>query len=115
MSSVLLIDDHAMFREGLTLALVQADPTLQIHCVASGLEALQLIQSETTISTVMMDYYLPDIGGGRCCSVCVNSVRACAYSHCQRRKIRMMCDMHWPVVPMVSSINQQTVKPCLPR
>ena len=64
MSSVLLIDDHAMFREGLTLALVQADPTLQIHCVASGLEALQLIQSETTISTVMMDYYLPDIGGG---------------------------------------------------
>lgn len=64
MSSVLLIDDHAMFREGLTLALVQADPTLQIHCVASGLEALQLVQSETTISTVMMDYYLPDIGGG---------------------------------------------------
>lgn len=64
MSSVLLIDDHAMFREGLTLALVQADPTLQIHSVASGNEALQLVQTETAISTVMMDYYLPDIGGG---------------------------------------------------
>jgi DNA-binding NarL/FixJ family response regulator len=63
-SSVLLIDDHAMFREGLTLALVQADPTLQIHSVASGTEALQLVQTETAISTVMMDYYLPDIGGG---------------------------------------------------
>lgn len=64
MSSVLLIDDHAMFREGLTLALTQADPTLQIHCVASGTEALQLLQTETAISTAMMDYYLPDIGGG---------------------------------------------------
>ncbi len=64
MSSVLLIDDHAMFREGLTLALVQADPTLQIHSVASGNEALQLVQTEIAISTVMMDYYLPDIGGG---------------------------------------------------
>lgn len=64
MSSVLLIDDHAMFREGLTLALTQADPTLHIHCVASGNEALQLLQTETAISTAMMDYYLPDIGGG---------------------------------------------------
>ncbi len=64
MSSVLLIDDHAMFREGLTLALTQADPTLQIHCVASGNEALQLLETETSISTAMMDYYLPDIGGG---------------------------------------------------
>ncbi len=64
MSSVLLIDDHAMFREGLTLALMQADPSLQIHSVASGNEALQLLQTETAISTVMMDYYLPDIGGG---------------------------------------------------
>ncbi|MFC7288296.1 response regulator [Herminiimonas glaciei] len=64
MSSVLLIDDHAMFREGLTLALTQADPTLHIHCVASGNEALQLLETETAISTAMMDYYLPDIGGG---------------------------------------------------
>lgn len=64
MSCVLLIDDHAMFREGLTLALAQADPTLQIHSVASGNEGLQLLQTEPAISVVMMDYYLPDIGGG---------------------------------------------------
>ncbi|WP_269749192.1 response regulator [Herbaspirillum autotrophicum] len=60
---MLLIDDHAMFREGLTLALAQADPTLQIHSVASGAEALELLQTEPAITTVMMDYYLPDIGG----------------------------------------------------
>ena len=64
MSCVLLIDDHAMFREGLTLALAQADPALQIHSVASGAEALELLQTEPAITTIMMDYYLPDIGGG---------------------------------------------------
>lgn len=53
MSCVLLIDDHAMFREGLTLALAQADPTLQIHSVASGTEALALLHSEPAITTII--------------------------------------------------------------
>jgi DNA-binding NarL/FixJ family response regulator len=59
----LLVDDHAMFREGLLLTIAQADPSLTVHDVASGNAALEAVHAHTDISCVIMDYYLPDIGG----------------------------------------------------
>jgi len=61
--SVLLIDDHAMFREGLALALGQAaGPSLHLRTAASGAQALDLLK-EGPADIALMDYYLPDIGG----------------------------------------------------
>lgn len=63
-STILLIDDHTMFREGLMLALVQAAPALRIHAASSGREAIAALETHTEITAVVMDYYLPDISGG---------------------------------------------------
>lgn len=63
MTGVLLIDDHAMFREGLLLTIAKADPALTVHDVASGHAALAAVHEHADISSVIMDYYLPDIGG----------------------------------------------------
>lgn len=63
MRAVLLIDDHAMFREGLVLALTQAAPDFIVHAVSNGGEAVAALDAHADISVVMMDYYLPDLGG----------------------------------------------------
>ncbi|AZG08705.1 DNA-binding response regulator [Pigmentiphaga sp. H8] len=63
MTSALLIDDHAMFREGLALALRQAaGPSLHLRTAADGAEALALLR-DATADIALMDYYLPDLGG----------------------------------------------------
>lgn len=63
MRPILLIDDHAMFREGLVLALTQAAPDFIVHAVSSGHEALAALDAHADIGVVIMDYYLPDLGG----------------------------------------------------
>ena len=63
MRAILLVDDHAMFREGLVLALTQAAPDFTVHAVSNGSEAIAELEAHSGISVVMMDYYLPDVGG----------------------------------------------------
>jgi len=63
MRAILLVDDHAMFREGLVLALTQAAPDFTVHAVSDGSEAIAELEAHSGISVVMMDYYLPDVGG----------------------------------------------------
>ncbi|MGH8819085.1 MAG: response regulator [Achromobacter pestifer] len=63
MTPVLLIDDHAMFREALIMALAHAMPGLTIHPAASGQEALDVLDRHDGIGSVIMDYYLPDMAG----------------------------------------------------
>lgn len=63
MTAVLLVDDHAMFREGLMLAIAHLAPGLDICPVSSGIQAIAALESRADISCVIMDYYLPDIGG----------------------------------------------------
>ncbi|KAG1583451.1 hypothetical protein G6F46_015105 [Rhizopus delemar] len=63
MNAVLLIDDHAMFREALVMALAHAMPALAVHPAASGQEALALLDRHADIGNVIMDYYLPDMAG----------------------------------------------------
>ncbi|WP_076591399.1 response regulator [Herminiimonas arsenitoxidans] len=62
-STILLIDDHTMFREGMVLALAQVAPHLQILAASNGMEAITALETHAEISAVVMDYYLPDIGG----------------------------------------------------
>ncbi|HCQ46553.1 MAG TPA: DNA-binding response regulator [Achromobacter sp.] len=63
MTAVLLVDDHAMFREALALALANAVPTLTLHPAANGRDALEVLARHDDITNVIMDYYLPDIAG----------------------------------------------------
>ncbi|AVG41144.1 response regulator transcription factor [Achromobacter insolitus] len=63
MTAVLMVDDHAMFREGLKLTIARLAPTLDICLASSGNEAISVLESRADISCVIMDYYLPDIGG----------------------------------------------------
>ncbi|MFD4840412.1 response regulator [Achromobacter sp. NPDC058515] len=63
MTAVLLIDDHAMFREALAMALDYAAPGLTIHPAASGQEALEVLDRHMAIQNVIMDFYLPDMSG----------------------------------------------------
>ncbi|MFH0129096.1 response regulator [Variovorax sp. VaC1] len=62
-STILLIDDHAMFREGLFLALREAEPSMHIETASSGSEALEALSTLPRLDAVMTDYYLPDLGG----------------------------------------------------
>ncbi|CAB3656723.1 Transcriptional regulatory protein devR (dosR) [Achromobacter insolitus] len=63
MMAVLLVDDHAMFREALVMALGHAVPGLAIHSAASGQEALEVLEQHASIQHVIMDFYLPDMAG----------------------------------------------------
>jgi DNA-binding NarL/FixJ family response regulator len=62
-TAVLMIEDHTMFREGLMMTIRHMAPSLDICPAASGAEALAVLESRADISRVIMDYYLPDIGG----------------------------------------------------
>ena len=61
MTAVLLIDDHAMFREALLLSLAGA---ARRHG-PSGVQrrGRRSLQAQPQIGSVIMDYYLPDLGG----------------------------------------------------
>nr|WP_314361929.1 response regulator transcription factor [uncultured Achromobacter sp.] len=63
MTAVMLVDDHAMFREALALALANTVPTLTLHPAANGRDALEVLARHDDITNVIMDYYLPDIAG----------------------------------------------------
>jgi two-component system, NarL family, nitrate/nitrite response regulator NarL len=65
--SVLLVDDHPLFREGLVLALAQHAPALRIHAVATCAEAAaHLRQPGQVTDLVLLDYRLPGEDGLRC-------------------------------------------------
>ena len=62
--TLLLIDDHAMFREGLALALGQGDPGLSVQSAGSGAQALDMLaRMPAPPDAVLTDFYLPDLGG----------------------------------------------------
>lgn len=62
MISILLVDDHALVREG-THALLQQDPNLQVIGEGrDGLQAIELCESLTP-DLVIMDVNMPNMGG----------------------------------------------------
>ena len=59
---ILLVDDHALFREGLVLTL-QKRSGAPLHIAATGAQALQQLRNAADIGLVLMDYYLADMPG----------------------------------------------------
>jgi DNA-binding NarL/FixJ family response regulator len=62
-SAILLIDDHAMFREGIALTIAKEFRNTPIHAVSTGKEAMEVLNANKDIDLVMMDIYLSDIAG----------------------------------------------------
>jgi DNA-binding NarL/FixJ family response regulator len=60
---ILLVDDHALFREGLVLLLAALVPAAIPLQAGSGEEALALLARETGIELVMLDLGLPGMSG----------------------------------------------------
>lgn len=60
---VLLVDDHALFREGLRLLLLRIDDQFNVLEVGDGEEAFQAIQDHPDLALVLLDLGLPDMPG----------------------------------------------------
>lgn len=68
--SVLLVDDHSLFREGLTLALRLHAPQMRIESVGSFDDAVgRLGRSPADVDLVLLDYRLPGQDGLACAQV----------------------------------------------
>ncbi|ANC45916.1 hypothetical protein A6P55_18785 [Pandoraea pnomenusa] len=63
MPTVFLIDDHAMFREGLLLALRAGTSELDFEAFSDGESAVAALAGRPDVRAVMSDYYLPDLAG----------------------------------------------------
>lgn len=61
---ILIIDDHALFRDGLSVLLHQLEPNAKVNEVGSGATAMaQLHGGGIEYDIVLLDYHLPDQDG----------------------------------------------------
>lgn len=67
--SLLLVDDHPLFRDGLRAALLHQAPGLRVEALGSANEALVTIAHDPDrFDLVLFDYLLPGMDGMRCAS-----------------------------------------------
>jgi DNA-binding NarL/FixJ family response regulator len=59
----LLVDDHALFREGVALLVAQRLPELQLVLAGDLAEALRQLSLQPSFSLVLLDLSLPDSSG----------------------------------------------------
>ncbi len=55
---ILIVDDHALFSDGLKLLLLQMDPRSDVVCCRAGAQALQQAQRRR-FDLVLLDWRLP--------------------------------------------------------
>src|SRR5437868_7462536 len=60
---LLLVDDHALFREGVALLLASLEPDVEILQAGSCADALHVLERAGDIDIVLMDLQLPDASG----------------------------------------------------
>jgi DNA-binding NarL/FixJ family response regulator len=63
MKSMLFVDDHPMYREGVRRTLSAALPDLQTHTAADARSALAVLDANPNIDLCLADYRLPDGDG----------------------------------------------------
>jgi DNA-binding NarL/FixJ family response regulator len=62
-TEILLVDDHALFREGISLLLRNEFPDCRVHHAGSLVDAASLLAREPRVSLVLLDLALPDSAG----------------------------------------------------
>ncbi len=60
---ILLVDDHALFRDGVALLLRELDPAVQVWHAANVAEALASLDGGTDIDLILLDFILPGMHG----------------------------------------------------
>ena len=60
---ILLIDDHALFRDGVALLLKELDPAMQVWHASNVTEALQVISVAAGMELILLDLILPGTNG----------------------------------------------------
>jgi DNA-binding NarL/FixJ family response regulator len=73
---LLLIEDHAMIRQGLTLLLRELYPGIVVGEAATAAEGLAILKKNPSFDAVLLDFYLPDATGGTMVHEFVASTRA---------------------------------------
>ena len=73
---LLLIEDHAMIRQGLTLLLRELYPGIVVDEAATAAEGLAILKKNPSFDAVLLDFYLPDATGGTMVQEFVTSTRA---------------------------------------
>jgi DNA-binding NarL/FixJ family response regulator len=60
---ILLIDDHALFRDGFALLIRSLSTDYEVECVGTGALGLTTLADNPDIDLVLLDYKLPDGNG----------------------------------------------------
>jgi DNA-binding NarL/FixJ family response regulator len=60
---ILIVDDHALVRQGLAQALQNLSPDLQLLEARDGAQALAMLTPHPDMDLVLLDYHLPDSKG----------------------------------------------------
>ena len=60
---ILLVDDHALFREGVALLLQRLDPDVVVVEAGNSRDALRSIDENPDCELVLLDLGLPDLSG----------------------------------------------------
>jgi DNA-binding NarL/FixJ family response regulator len=60
---VLIVDDHAIVREGLTALLVQAEPGAEILQASGSLDALEVLTANADLDVIVLDLTMPGMDG----------------------------------------------------
>jgi DNA-binding NarL/FixJ family response regulator len=63
MRSLLLVDDHPLYRDGMRRALEEALPALQVHLAADATAALAVLEASPDLDLCISDYRLPHCNG----------------------------------------------------
>ena len=63
MLKILLIEDHALVREGMTHLLRQLDDEVTVHEAATGEEGVVVLEAHCDIDLVLLDLSLPGVDG----------------------------------------------------
>jgi DNA-binding NarL/FixJ family response regulator len=60
---IMLVDDHALFREGLRLVLTQLDPDTEVVEAENCARAFAIARQRSDLDLVLLDLSLPDVSG----------------------------------------------------
>ena len=60
---ILVVDDHALIREGLRQVLRGLESDVEVHEAATGARAFDIAGQQPELDLVLLDYHLPDMTG----------------------------------------------------